>query len=349
MSSPKPHFPCVVFGMPAEAYHADPSLGASSLKALLVDPFGATFDYRRRNPLPDTPAFLEGRAVHTCVLEGVEQFEKRYAQEPAPSGYPGCLVTLEDLKAFCRANGDKVSGTKAELAALVKARDPKQIVFDDIMALFRAMVERDNMSVLKPEMWARVKSRAEMIALNPHLARAFRGGVPEVSVFWQEDGIPLKARFDYLKPRTIIDLKTFSNARGKPIDVAIKLAISEYSYDVQACHYLDGYRHFHALVKAGCVDGECPLPNGWEDQISPPDDISWTWIFTQTDVPLSIGRWIKADSPYLFHAEGDVARAKQRYAAGMERFGDSPWVSQEEIRQLTEHDQVGWKQVEEAA
>jgi hypothetical protein len=61
-------------------------------------------------------------------------------------------------------------------------------------------------------------------------------------VFWVEDGAPLKARFDYLKPRTIVDLKRFRNLRERPVDVAIRLAIAEYRYDVQAPHYCDGYR-----------------------------------------------------------------------------------------------------------
>ena len=46
------------------------------------------------------------------------------------------------------------------------------------------------------------------ITLNPHLARAFQGGIPEVSVFWiDEHRIACKCRLDWLKPRTIVDIK----------------------------------------------------------------------------------------------------------------------------------------------
>jgi hypothetical protein len=38
-----------------------------------------------------------------------------------------------------------------------------------------------------------VRRAAAAITCNPHLARAFEGGVAEVSVFWVEDGVPLKA------------------------------------------------------------------------------------------------------------------------------------------------------------
>jgi PDDEXK-like domain of unknown function (DUF3799) len=61
-----------------------------------------------------------------------------------------------------------------------------------------------------------------------------------VSVFWiDEDGIPCKARHDYVKPRTLVNLKKFANIRQRPVDLAIHLAIAEYRYDLQAAHYLD--------------------------------------------------------------------------------------------------------------
>jgi SAP domain len=120
----------------------------------------------------------EYRALHKLVLEGEEAFARAFAEEPQPSGYPGCLVTLEDLKAKCRELGEPVSGTKAELAKRIKAKDPKTIVFDDILGLFQAMAERDGLEVLKPDAMREVPQSAATITVNPHLARAFTGGVP---------------------------------------------------------------------------------------------------------------------------------------------------------------------------
>ena len=101
-----------------------------------------------------------------------------------------------------------------------------------------------------------VRQAAAAITLNAHLVRAFEGGVAEVSVFWVEDGVPLKARFDYLKPRAIIDLKSFANQRERPVDVAIRAAIAEYRYDLQARHYCDGYVALCRLVRSARVFGK---------------------------------------------------------------------------------------------
>jgi hypothetical protein len=100
---------------------------------------------------PDSPARQKGRALHKLVLEGEEPFAKAFAEEPQPPAFPGCLVTLEDLKAKCRDLNEPVSGTKAELAKRMKAKDPKAIFFDDIMSRFRTMAERDGLELLKPD------------------------------------------------------------------------------------------------------------------------------------------------------------------------------------------------------
>jgi hypothetical protein len=117
--------PGVYFDLPMAAYHADPSLGSTDLKALLVHP-ACYWQRSHMNPErrddSDTPAKKIGRALHALVLEGEAGFARAFAEEPTPDGYPGCLVTLDDLKAKCREIGEPVSGTKAELGKRIKSR-----------------------------------------------------------------------------------------------------------------------------------------------------------------------------------------------------------------------------------
>jgi len=90
-----------------------------------------------------------------------------------------------------------------KLAKRIKVKDNHIIVFDEVLATFRVMAERDGLEILKPDVMREVRQAAASITLNPHLARAFQGGIPEVSVFWVDDyGIPCKCRLDWLKPRT---------------------------------------------------------------------------------------------------------------------------------------------------
>src|SRR3990167_4707282 len=81
ITSLKPHAPGVVFGMPAATYHDDPSLGASDLKRLLRSPADFWWFSKlnpNREPTPDSPAKLKGRALHKLILEGPEAFERAF-------------------------------------------------------------------------------------------------------------------------------------------------------------------------------------------------------------------------------------------------------------------------------
>jgi hypothetical protein len=162
-------------------------------------------------------------------------------------------------------------------------------------------------------------------------------------VFWEEDGVPLKARLDYLKPRCVVDLKGFANQRERPVDVAIRLAIAEYRYDIQARHYCDGYAALHRLAASGAVFGDCPLHKGWHRRIVEPADVRWTWVFHQTDgAPVSKGRELCPSSPVLSRATREVALAKASYRACLEQFGSDPWTDRELVREFTEEELVAW-------
>jgi hypothetical protein len=286
----------------------------------------------------------KGRALHKLVLEGLEAFEAAFAEEPQPSGHPGALVTLEDLKAKCRELGEPVSGTKAELAKRIKAKDSTTIIFDDILATFRVMAERDGLEILKPDVMREVRQAATSISLNPYLAKAFQGGIPEVSVFWVDDyGIPCKARLDWLKPRTIVDLKKCANARERPFDVAVMLAIAEYRYDISARHYLDGYAYLYQFAAEGRVFGDCPLKPGWHQRIMPPENMRWTWVFHQTEgVPVTKGLELLPGSSALHRAAREIVQAKQSYCACLERFGAAQWVSDAPITALEDRNLPSW-------
>jgi PDDEXK-like uncharacterized protein DUF3799 len=335
--------PGVYFNLPMGDYHADPSLGSTDLKALLVHP-ACYWQRSHMNPErsddSDSPAKKIGRALHAFVLEGGAGF----IEEPSPTAYPGALVTLEDLKNKCRELCEAVSGTKAELAKRIRAKTPDVIIFDDILGLFRAMVERDGLEVLKVDAMAEVRAAAANIKLNPHLARAFTGGAAEVCVFWiDEDGLPCKARYDYLKPRTIVNLKKFANQRQRPVDLAIHLAIAEYRYDLQAKHYLDSYPYLYAAAREGRVFGKCPLPAGWERQIADPEAIVYSWVFHQMDgPPVTVGRQIAAQSSALNRATREVAHAKALYRDCIAKYGTNRWVADEPIVELTDTDLPIW-------
>ena len=197
----KPMAPGVYFNLPMAEYHADPSLGSTDLKALLVHP--AVYWQRsalnpNRTKDSGTQAMKIGRALHTLVLEGEAAFARTFIQEPQAVDFPDALTSADDLRSYCRRRVLKgVGTTKAEMAKAIKKDDPAVQIWDDIRALFDVMVLRDGMEVLKPDALAEVRAAADNIMANPHFARAFKGGAPEISVFWvDEDGIACKCRYD---------------------------------------------------------------------------------------------------------------------------------------------------------
>jgi hypothetical protein len=352
----KPREPGVYFNLPAADYHADPSLGSSDLKQLLQAP--AVYWWHshmnpERPPSPDSAAKQKGRALHKLVLEGEKAFAAAFATEPQPDAHPGCLVTLDDLKAKCRELGEANGGTKAELAKRIKLKDAKAIIFDEILSTFRVMVERDGIELLKRDAMREVRQAAASITLNPHLARAFQGGIAEVSVFWvDKHGIACKCRLDWLKPRTIVDIKKCANQRERSFDVAVLLAIAEYRYDISARHYLDGYRHLYRFAAEGRVFGDCPLKPGWHARIATPDAMRWTWVFHQTEgAPVTKGLELLPGSSALHRAAREIVQAKQTYLSCLEKFGTTQWVSDAPIQTIDDTDLPVWmrEDVEECA
>ena len=196
--------------------------------------------------------------------------------------------------------------------------------------------QRNGLEVLKPDVMREVRQAAASITLNPHLARAFQGGVPEVSVFWSDEhGIACKCRLDWLKPRTIVDIKKCANVRERPFDVAVLLAIAAYRYDVSARHYLDGFRHLYQFAAEGRIFGACPLKPGWHRRIAPPDAMCWTWVFHQTEgAPVTKGLELLPGSSALHRAAREIVQAKQLYRDCLEKFGTTQWVSDAPIETI---------------
>lgn len=341
-ATPTTREPGIYFGLSEAEYHADPSLGSTDLKRLLRSPtdywWGSWMNPKREPEASDTPAKKQGRALHKLVLEGRAAFHKAYTPEPQPKDWPGALRTMDDLKAVLREAGEKLAGSKEELVKRVRAIAPEAIVWDEVVATFMAAAERDGLQILKPDVFEEVEVAGHMVAMNPHLANAFKDGVPEVSVFWRdEDGLALKCRFDYLKPRTIPDLKKCENRGEQPFEEACLGALRSYAYDMQVAHYLEsGYPAFLELARAGRVFGDCPLPQGFARRMAAPADMTMTLVFHQTSgAPVTHGLEIETGSEVLAWARREVSLAKARYHACMARFGTDMWVSETPIRRIS--------------
>jgi hypothetical protein len=315
---PKLRDPGIYFDLDEDVYHADPALGSSDERRLALNPsdywWGSWMNPRRR-PDKETPSTIRGSAVHALVLYGEAVFDERYMR--------GAELT-EDM-------------TAAEKGALTKAANKK--------------AEERGLVALPAETYDNIAIASAMIAKNPKLAKALVGGVNEVSIFWRDraNGIPKKARVDCMKVARrnqvsylgLGDLKSLVNKYDKPFPKACTDAISNYRYDVQAKHYMNGCSLIPKLVADGCVHGSHD-PDVLK-LLASTTACAWQFVFWQAEgAPLTFSKVISPANPLLEVAQATLDRADHNYLDYMERFGTSMWLLEEEPTELLLEELPPW-------
>ena len=317
----------IYFGMPETPYHATPHIGSSKMKLLYASPSDYWFE-SHMNPMrePDKETFAQsfGHALHHRILYGEAAFKKDFlpTDEQTETGE----VSAEGFKSWIIANGGTPGKTKDDNARIVS--------------------EDYDVKLLGSKTYAKIAVSAQMILKNPNLAQAFVGGWPEVSVFWHQDGVPCKARFDYLKKRVIVDLKSFrSKERISSLDRWVLQDLFNYRYDIQAAHYLNGHAAMKALVEAGKVfaaPGASRPTDEWlaSAAAEPPN---WVFVFFKADgMPVAKSYQIPYGSPAHQAGKFSVLTALASYKDHLEKFGTDAWVNLDEPFQITEEDVPKW-------
>lgn len=330
MSEPITRPDGLYFGLAETAYHADLALGSSDIRLLLRSPPDWWWQ-SAMNPMrpldKDTPAKLYGRALHKLVLEGTEAFQAVFCKEPDKRDHPGALVTIADCEAFLAGKEIAPLGSKARKADFEKAaRAAGALIWSDIVAAHTA----GDRTPIKPEMHDEIVMAAAQIARSETLRNAFTNGRAEVSVFWTIDGVRCKARFDYLKVRPLIDLKSFRNTLGDaPVDRIVAHAIAQRRLDVQAAHYLRARRIVKQFVEAKMVTvlGGPGVSADWLQAVADESEFEhWLVFFQAEGAPVVLMRRFKPGSPVIQMATMDVDRGLQVYRDNYARYGaESPW------------------------
>jgi hypothetical protein len=306
-------------------YHASPGLSYSALKTLAVSPL--RFWYEHINPdrpeREETPEMLTGSALHCAVLEPNQFASRYYTAVDAPEG---TLDTIEDLRECLRSAGRHPKGTrKADLILQVQETCPYQPILAVLEAAHEA--EHAGKAYLNPDQWQRVHGMAEALRSHAGLAEILREGRAEVplSAVDPNTGVLLRCKLDWWRPDLTLDLKTFSQQRGKPIDRTIHDAIWYEKYHWQAWLYT----HIRGILKDR-------KPR-------------YVIAFVESDPPHEVRiRELRPTSPevnvYWERARIDVTALIRLYAECRARFGDAPWRTDDGIRLLADEDvpQVGF-------
>jgi hypothetical protein len=300
--------PGVYFDLDEVLYHQDPALGSTDIRRLLRSPpdyFWHSWMNPNRPPIdPDTPARARGKAMHKLVLEGEEVFSRFYKRR------------ADDDEGASPA--DKTAATKAAKKALAPGQ-----------------------SLLSGADYDRVCIAGAMISKHPDLGDAFANGRSEVSVFWERGGVMRKARFDYLKPRGIGDLKSITNTKGIEFKAACRNSIANYRYDIQAAHYLEARGALPALVSEGLINGDHDAE--WIRAVAAAHEYAFVFVFFQADdAPITWSTILSPKNPIIPYARQKIDEAVESYIDFKQRFGTDMWLMTEPMAELSIDEMPGY-------
>lgn len=234
--------PGIYFHLDEEEYRADPALGSTDLKNLLFDPL-VYWTYSPLNPNRqprETSDLHEGRVKHLRILEGRKKFRQTYVPRQRKEDFDELLDTNDDLRGWLKSARLPTNGNKPDLIKRVLDEDPEARIWQMIKDQFEHWCEEEGKVPTSDWLLEAAEYNARFVEENEEAAKLFCNGYPEVSIFWEEEGIRCKARIDYLKARAAVDYKTYTNNIGTPIEKVLHNQMASYGYDLQAAHYMRG-------------------------------------------------------------------------------------------------------------
>lgn len=288
MSEPFLHAPGIYFDLDETPYHADPALGSSDIKKLIAEPADYWWNSHYNPARPDdndTPARALGRAVHHAALFGLESFRKHYGR----CAHPGNIKAGKEEREHFESLGIEA----------MRAAD-----FDRVLAA------------------------ATMVRANPEIMDAFSGGAAEVSIFWEQpvDGetVRRKARFDYLRPTAIVDLKSHAPSEGMEFHVSCHRAMKVHGYPTQAAAYMQALPYAKALIEAGQVTGDMDVAR----RLFAAESHVFSFIFWASQgAPLTYGLILSPQNGLIQHANSMIEAALSRFVDFRREFGtDRAWI-----------------------
>lgn len=378
------HFtPGIYFDLPEDDYHADPAIGSTDLKQLLTNPtrywwksqYAATFrevveakTAEENEKVSRAKAF--GSCVHAVTLEGMEAFNARYfVPPPKPDDL---LTTIEQMRTaitdagLWAESGLVKSAARIEYVKACRALGIGPLADDWALEVER---QRDGREIVSPG-WAVTLSLIARQLDSPRAShggksireRVLSNGHAEVSVFWTtEDGVRCKARFDYLRVKSIVDAKTFAARDDVEVIRAFCMGIRNFGYALQAEHYRDARAQIGGLLDAKFVyqatavtgvEGEgddavevtrtelSAIPADhprfqFLQRVAAERDPSWIWLTIQTLGFPEVDVLELKTSTISAAANTQMLEARAKWKANAEKHGtDQPWVADRPLIQI---------------
>lgn len=338
------------FGLPEQMHHDDPGLGYSSIKALLTNPINGYWKrsaHGRRmmealglaEPEAEGPSLGQqfGSACHVAVLEP-ERFDEAYIEAEDPP--PGYLTSKDVIREGLIEAGAYLpprSAAREEYVMAAKRAGLK--VMEDWKTDF--LIKAGPRTVLSKRWRAQLRMIEHLIDvkradLDGRSLREnnFSRGYPEVTIIWEEDGVRMKARVDYLRTGGMIDLKTYAAPDdAAPVEFFMG-QIRKWAYDLQAAHYGYAWAQIGPQIDAGAVHGIVDpdwlerLRKGWAALNRENKPVPWRWVAVQSMGMPEIDYIDFTAGLAMGAAQVQRAQSIETYRRFVDEFGfDQPWVS----------------------
>lgn len=248
----------IYINLPTLDYLNDWALSYSAFKVLNSNPpdwfYSSPFNLLEDQTRTSTPALRFGEALHCGLLEPEGELGRRFGPKPSVEDpeYRDYVRTIPEIKGAITALGNKPKGAvKQDWINQLLELDPNAKILDVAIDEWK----RRGMTELSREEHNKLRLMMRMAEAHPHLKNAFTGvGLSEVSVFWtDENDIRQRARFDRMKPKASIDLKSVSNWQGREFKTMLLREAALRMYHIQAAHYDDARKEARRLLAEGKV------------------------------------------------------------------------------------------------
>lgn len=352
------HEPGIYFGMSEDEYHADPALSNSGIGHLLISPLDYWVNSRMNPDYVDekTAAMIAGTAFHRRLLEPA-RYERLYGILPSIADYPDAIDGQKALYAKTKEYGLKglSSATVGELCEALSDADPSLVLWPLIKAdAIKALGSR---TILPAETASDIERAVKFVAANEDAAKCIIGGYAEVSIFWldEQSGVRMKARIDYLKTKATVDLKSFSNPMGKPIEAAVSSAVVFNRYHIQAVIYDEAVSQAKQMLrtlKSACLHfmNGAEVADDWLIQFAACERHIFHFLFIEQGpvTNVIVRRFEEFDrhggngaSVNMYWHQGIIGANEgiRRYVEGMKKYGpDKPWIDAQPARSFNDAD-----------
>ena len=226
--------------MPNELYHSLPALNSSKLKCLdrsgkhyyrmVHDDKGKTVSTQLQK------TFDRGTLAHAMILEPeiVHQEFARDLDKAELQEQGNLLITADELKAYCKEHGLKVSGNKSELIERILEHNPAVRIYDDLLK--KHHLANEGKYLIDATVWDSAERMYKSHKAHTYSNLAIQNGFPELTIIarCENTGMLCRVRFDYLSRLSFAtDVKTANAA--DPLKV--KYQMRDLRYDLQQAYY----------------------------------------------------------------------------------------------------------------